>query len=167
MKKIVLTMVALLSMTAAVAQSNDTKKEFKAPKKPTPEEMTNRMAKDLSLTDQQKAQVLALNKEYEKVLGGPGMRRGPRPQKSDVEKSATEQAPKAKPQGERPERPQLSEAQKAEMKQNMEKRKEYDIKLKKILNDKQYENYQKMYRRGFGGPHGHHGGPRPDKAPQK
>lgn len=167
MKKIVLTMVALLSMTAAVAQSSDNKREFKAPQKPTPEEMTNRMAKDLSLTDEQKTQVLALNKEYESVLGAPGMRRGPRPQKNDGATGATEQTPKAKPQGERPERPQMSEAQMEEMKQRMEKRKEYDAKLKSILNSEQYENYQKTNRRGFGVPRGPRGGQRPDRAPQE
>lgn len=170
MKKIVLTMVALLSMTAAVAQSNDNKRDFKVPQKPTPEEMTNRMANDLSLTDEQKTQVLALNKEYESVLGGPGMRRGPRTQRQDGETGATEQAPKVRPQGNRPERPQMSEAQMEEMKQRMEKRQEYDAKLKNILNNEQYENYQKMNRRGFGrpgGPRGPRGGQGLDRASQE
>ena len=63
MKKFLMTMVALLTMTAAVAQDNDNRerREFK---KPTPEEMTNRMAEELNLDDQQKAKVLELNKEY-------------------------------------------------------------------------------------------------------
>jgi serine/threonine protein kinase len=44
------------------------------------------------------------------------MHRGPRPQRPDGQTGASEQAPKAKPQGERPERPQMSEAQREEMK---------------------------------------------------
>ena len=65
MKKILLTMVALLSMTAVMAQDGD-KKERKAPKEFNAEEMTNRMADDLQLTAEQKAKVLDLNKEFVK-----------------------------------------------------------------------------------------------------
>jgi hypothetical protein len=84
MKKIVLTMVALLSMTVAMAQEND-KGERKAPKHITPEMVTDRMAKELSLTDAQKAKVLNLNKEYKDVIGkGPRMG-GPRPPKPQVD----------------------------------------------------------------------------------
>ena len=51
MKKIFLTMVALLSMTAMMAQNeNGNNGERKAPKQLTPEEMTEKMATDLSLT---------------------------------------------------------------------------------------------------------------------
>ena len=64
MKKILLTMVALLSMTAVMAQDGD-KKERRAPREFSAEEMTNRMAKDLELTDEQKAKVLVLNKEMQ------------------------------------------------------------------------------------------------------
>lgn len=167
MKKIVLSMIALLSMTAAMAQNSDTKKEFQVPQKQTPEEMTDRMAKELSLTDEQKTKVLELNKEYENVLGRPGMRRGPRPQRPDGQTGASEQAPKAMPQGERPERPQMSEAQREEMKKFMEKRQEYDGKLKDILNSEQYEKYQSSHRRGFGGPRGPRGGQRFERAPQQ
>ena len=69
MKKIVLTMVALLSMTAVMAQ--DAKSERKAPKEPSAEEMTNRMANDLKLTDEQKAKFKAHHakrQEYDKKL---------------------------------------------------------------------------------------------------
>ena len=164
MKKIVMTMVALLTMTAAVAQNNENgqRPEFK---KPTPEEMTNRMADQLKLDDKQKSKVLELNKEYESVLMGPGMgrgmgrgmRRGPRP---DGESGATQNNDQ---QRQRPQRPELTDEQKAQMKQNMEKRQEYDKKLKKILTDDQYKTYQEQHQRrggrgGFGGPRG----PRPN-----
>ena len=167
MKKIVMTMVALLTMTAAVAQNNENgeRREFK---KPTPEEMTNRMAESLKLDDKQKDKVLELNKEYESVLmGGPGMgrgfgrgQRGPRP---DGETGATQNNDQQRP---RPQLPELTDEQKAQMKQQMEKRQEYDKKLQKILTDEQYKTYQEQHQRrggrgGFGGPRGQRG-PRPD-----
>ena len=171
MKKMILTLVALLSMTAAQAQDNnksdkcECKKEMrhgKERKQMTPEEMTDRMAKDLSLTDAQKSKVLALNKEYQDVLGKrPHMKRPQKPQ-ADGESGATEQQ-------DRPQRPQLTDAQKAEMKQQKAKREEYAAKLKKILNDDQYEKYEKMqkHHRGHGGPgrHGRPHGPRPMMEP--
>ena len=159
MKKILLTMIALLSMTAVMAQNND-KKERKAPKEITPEQITDRMAKDLELTDDQKAKVLALNAEYKDVLRGPGMRGGHRGPRPDAQTGATQQN-----QQQRPERPQLTDEQKAQMKQQMEKRKEYDQKLKSILTADQYKKWQKQQKRGpKGGPRD---GKRPDKAPQE
>lgn len=164
MKKIFATMVALLAMTAAMAQQSDNK-ERRAPRKIDAQEMTDRMAKELNLDDAQKAKVLDLNKEYQDVLGGPGMGRGPRGghhghrphaeggQKTDGQTGATEQAPKEKPQaGEGHKRPELTEAKKAEMKQRMAKREEYDKKLKTILTDDQQKKLQEMHQRGGRGP---------------
>jgi hypothetical protein len=170
MKKIVMTMVALLTMTAAVAQDNNSenrqRREFK---KPTPEEMTTRMTESLKLDDKQQKKVLELNKEYENVLGGPRMgrgfgrgQRGPRP---DGQTGASQNNNNQQ----RPERPQMTEEQRAKMQQMMEKRQEYDKKLKEILTDDQYKTYQKQNQRrggrggrgGFGGPRGQRG-PRPD-----
>ena len=165
MKKIVMTMVALLTMTAAVAQNNENgqRPEFK---RPTPEEMTNRMADQLKLDDKQKSKVLELNKEYESVLMGPGMGgrgfgrgmgRGPRP---DGESGATQNNNQ---QRQRPQRPELTDEQKAQMQQMMEKRQEYDKKLKKILTDDQYKTYQEQHqRRGGRGGFGGQRGPRPN-----
>lgn len=152
MKKIIMTMVALLTMTAGMAQNENG--ERKAPKKLSPEELTNRMVKDLNLSNDQKAKVLKLNKEYEQVLGHPGMKRGkgPRGPKRDGDSGATEQAKPDKQQLKKGDRPEMSEQQKAEMKQHMVKRQEYEQKLKQILTDDQYKNYQKMHKRG----------PRPD-----
>ena len=171
MKKIILAMVAILSMATAVAQDND-KKERKAPKQPTQEEMVERMAQELNLTADQKTKVLALNKEYADVLGRPGMGRGghrggPRPDgqtgatekqgDKKVEKQADKKADK---KGDRKgQRPELTDEQKAQMKQQMEKRKEYDAKLKNILTDEQYQKLQKQrhHRGGHGGPRGQRG----------
>ena len=156
-----MTMVALLTMTAAMAQ--DAKSEKKAPKEPTAQEMTDRMAKDLGLDDSQKAKVLALNNEYKDVLRGPGMRRGrgPRP---DGQTGATAQQQDQQKQ-QKKERPQMTDEQKAKMKANMEKRKEYDTKLKQILTEEQYKKFQKQHQRRGGGRF--QGGPRPSGAPQE
>ena len=159
-----MTMVALLTMTAAMAQ--DAKSEKKAPKEPTAQEMTDRMAKDLGLDDSQKAKVLALNNEHKDVLRGPGMGRGrgPRP---DGQTGATAQQQDQQKQ-QKKERPQMTDEQKAKMKANMEKRKEYDTKLKQILTEEQYKKFQKQHqRRGGRGGGGFQGGPRPSGAPQE
>lgn len=150
MKKIVMTMVALLTMTAAVAQSENGNGQRKAPKQMTPTEMTTRMAKDLKLTDEQKQKVQALNEEYKDYLGGPGMgrHRGPRP---DAQTGATTQQGQQEQQAQQGQqgrqRPQFTDEQKARMKQHRAKREEYDQKLKLILTDEQYKSYQKQQKR--------------------
>lgn len=69
MKKIVLTMVALVSMTAAMAQSDKQQNaDQQGPHRPTPEMMVEFMARELKLTDDQKAKVVDLNKEYEERM---------------------------------------------------------------------------------------------------
>lgn len=149
MKKVVLTMVALLSMTAAMAQSENG--ERKARKRMTPTEMTSQMTKELNLTDDQKSKIQSLNEEYKDYLTGPvGMGPGKRGQRPDGNTGATQQQGQEKRQ-----RPELSDEQKAEMKQHMAKREEYNAKLKGILTDDQYKTYQKQHmRRGPGGPRG-------------
>ncbi len=139
MKKIFLTMVALLSMTAVMAQSEN--KERKAPKQMTAEEMTTRMTKDLSLTADQKSKVLSLNKEYKDYLGGPGMG-GPRGARPDGKKMQSDND-----QQQRPELPKMDASQQKQMKQQMAKRQEYDKKLQKILNSDQYKKYQQSQKR--------------------
>ena len=105
MKKTLMTLVALLTMTAAMAQSSDNKQRV-APQQPSAEQMVEFMARDLELTDEQKTKLVELNKEY-------------------------------------------------------------DQKLKTILNDDQYKKYQQRYSRRGGRRGGHRpggpqfGGPRP------
>ena len=183
MKKMTLTMIALLSMTAMQAQDNNSiqtteQAEAKTLMLPegkrvkvldlnaTPELRTERMAKELSLTDEQKTKVLELNRVYQGVLTQDprqGNMRPRRPQQADAGTGATEQLQKR-------ERPQLTDEQKAEMKQKMEKRRAYNDQLKKILTAEQYEKFQKSQmrhapRRGQGGPRKQGGprGPRPQK----
>lgn len=87
MKKMMMTLVALLTMTAAMAQDNnqcannkkdcckDKKeccmkdgKDMKAPKALTVEQRTEMTAKRLNLSDEQKAKLLKANKEYDETL---------------------------------------------------------------------------------------------------
>jgi hypothetical protein len=69
MKKIVLMMVALMTLTMAQAKIQPNASQ----KKMTHSEMTTQMTSKLKLSDTQKKKVAALNKEYESVLQGPGM----------------------------------------------------------------------------------------------
>lgn len=164
MKKIVLTMLAIAAFGTMMAQDN---KEAgrRGPRMMTPEQMTERMTKELDLNKDQQAKVLDLNKEYKDVIGRPRMHRGPlgpRPdgmkkpedmkkpegmkkaedmKKPDGETGATQRPPRA-------ERPELTEAQKEEMKKRMERRKEYDSKLKAILTPEQMEKHQQHQPRG-------------------
>jgi Spy/CpxP family protein refolding chaperone len=170
MKKIVLTMLAIAAFGTMMAQDN---KEAgrRGPRMMTPEQMTERMTKELDLNKDQQAKVLDLNKEYKDVIGRPRMHRGPLGPRPDGMKKADgmkkpedmkkpEGMKKAedmkKPDGEtgatqrppRAERPELTEAQKEEMKKRMERRKEYDSKLKAILTPEQMEKHQQHQPRG-------------------
>ena len=158
MKKIVMTMVALLTMTVAVAQNNENGQR-RGFQRQTPEEMTNRMADQLKLDDKQKSKVLDLNKEYESVLAGPGMGRG------FGRGQGGPGGPGGFQGGQQGQRPQLTDEQRAEMQkmmqERMEKRQEYEKKLQKILTDDQFKTYQEQQqRRGRGGFGGRQGGPR-------
>ncbi len=129
-------MVALLSMTAVMAQDGD-KKERKAPKEFNAEEMTNRMADDLQLTAEQKAKVLDLNKDFVKD------------QKEQMK-----------------ERKEQMKERKEKRKEFGEKRKAYNEKLKSILTPEQYKKFQEKHRHGHHGRPGHNGGPRGPRGPR-
>ena len=167
MKKIVLTLLAVATFGTMMAQEN-INAERRAPRMMTPEQMTERMTKELDLNQDQQAKLQDLNKAYEDVIARPGMGRGPRGprpdgmrpegmqrpenmQKADnkkadekVEKKADAQtgATQRPQRPERAGRPEMTEAQKAEMEKRMERRKEYDEKLKEILTPEQFEKYQ-------------------------
>lgn len=122
MKKILLVMMALLTMTTAMAQPSDRK----APKKMTHQEMTTQMTSKLKLNDAQKVKVAALNKEYQDILMPP--------------------EPPKNADGSRPEPPKNGDKAmpKKPDSKHKAKRQEYEKKLKQILTDEQYKNYQKM-----------------------
>lgn len=129
MKKIVLMMVALMTLTAAQAKMQT---KSTPQKKMSHSEMTTQMTSKLKLSDAQKSKVAALNKEYESVLQGPGMC------------DQKDGKPQGKPSDKKGSRPETTDAQKTQMKQQQVKRQEYNLKLKKILTDDQYKSYQKM-----------------------
>lgn len=142
MKKILLTMAALLSMTAMMAQT--TGGERKAPKKMTHEEMTTQMTSQLKLTDAQKTKVAALNKEYQDYLMPEP------PQKPNGQAGNSGEKAKPKKAGDK----------KQGVVNHQAKRQEYEKKLKTILTDDQYKSYQKM------GPQGKGKGSKPKQKPQ-
>lgn len=88
--------------------------------------MTTQMTSKLKLNDAQKAKVAALNKEYQDILMPP--------------------EPPKKADGSRPEPPKNGDKAmpKKPNSKHMAKRQEYEKKLKQILTDEQYKNYQKM-----------------------
>ena len=152
MKKFLLTIIASAALTfAANAQQGN------RPEPPTPEQTTERMAQQLSLTDDQKAQVLTLNTEYKDVIGRPhggsGMGKHHGGEKTDGTSGATDNA--NPPAHGNP--PELTEEQKAKFEEMRTKREEYNTKLKAILTDEQYAKYEESQKHGphHGGPNGH------------
>lgn len=114
MKKIVLTMVALLMMSAAMAQNAtcECKDNHKGHKGFSPEKRVEMLAKKLGLTDEQKAKIIALDKE---------MMADVKANKDVEEKNKKERFEK-----------------------RMKKQKEMDKKMKEILTAEQYAEYQNM-----------------------
>ena len=147
MKKMMMTMVATLMLTATVqAQDNNGQRP---PRKMDKQEMakmrTERMTQDLSLTADQQAKLLDLNTKYADKLPMRGPRGprgehqgGPRPEKKvDGQTGATPQ-PGQMEKRERPNREQM-EARRKEMQANREA---YNGELKAILTPEQYEKYE-------------------------
>lgn len=129
MKKFILTFVALLSMTMAMAQNDNSNQQ--ASRQMTAEKMTMIMTDKLGLSDAQKTAVEALNKKYQDLFERP--MRGHRPQGMDPNNNAGPA-----------QRPEMTEEMKAKMKEYMAKRREYENQLKSILSDSQYQTYQSM-----------------------
>lgn len=139
MKKGLMTVMFLLAMTAGMAQND-------RPAKIDATTLTELLVKQLGLTSKQKTKVQALNKKYESVLGGPGMG-GPRPERGNNDGNGGKRGDRGNGQ-----RPEMTDAQKAEMQQRQTQRQAYEKELKNILTDDQYQNYQKMGRpQGNGG----------------
>ncbi len=158
MKKFLSILVALVILTLTASAQSDGNR----PPRPTPEQITDRMAEQLSLTDAQKSQVLALNTEYQDVIGGPGFGHG-RPggphgqhgqhNNPDGATGATDNS-----NANHHQRPELTEEQKAKFEEMRAKRDEYNIKLKSILTADQYAQYEDSQKRGPHGNNGHHNG---------
>lgn len=137
MKKIFLSLIAVALMTTAMAQDN--KSADKANKRIDPKEMvekrTQEMTEKYCLSNEQIAQVKALNEKYMGQMGSRGGNRGPRP-----DFGGQNGGPRHKPDmngGKRPERPQGGKPGFGGP--DMSK---YNEELKTILNEAQYKAYE-------------------------
>ena len=112
---IVMSIAAILTVSAAVAQPRENNRRDGQKEKPTPEQMaemrTERMAKHLSLSEEQQKEVLKLN--LERITT----------QRASIEKNR-------------------KEAEKATAQRNAERAK-YDEELKKVLTPEQYSTLEK------------------------
>ena len=130
MKKIVLMLVAAFFMGGAVMAQHARRGDKMPDPKVRAERMTERMAKEYSLDDNQKKQLLEANLAFVEKMGN-------RPGKHHRKKEGK--------------RPQLTDEQRAERKAEIEKRHEemkaartdYDAQLQKIMTKEQYAAYSK------------------------
>ena len=162
MKKIV--MILAMAATVTFGYAQDDKKcceNCDKQQPPTTEQMTQKMAEQLGLNDQQTQQLQALNAEYADVLEGarrhgghgPQMRRGPRrghgepgnhgfQQPQQLEKQDGQAFDRRPPM--RIQRIENGENRKEKMEQVKARRAEYEQKVQQILTKEQYEKMQQM-----------------------
>lgn len=154
MKKIVLMLATALTFTVASAQECNKKcecckkdstetccKEAKKEVKNERPKMADMMAKNLGLSDEQKAKVEELNKKYGiEERGMQGMHRGPKGPKNFGRDNADFKRDRPDMQGNREER--------------MENMKKYNEELKTILTPEQQEKYDNMRKDRMQGPRG-------------
>ena len=140
MKKIMLTIIAAMTISLAMAQNSSDGKPNKHPEPMTVEQITTQMQTKLGLNDEQYAKVKALNEKYADILKRPAMR-GMRPNGFGNMDNG--------------ERPQMTEEMKNMMEEHRTKRLAYEKELKGILSTSQYTTYQNMMpKRGHRGPEG-------------
>lgn len=158
MKKIVLMLVAAFFMGGVVMAQHARRGDKMPDPKVRAERMTERMAKEYSLNDTQKKQLLEANLTFVEKMGDRPMHRRAdmRKGKNACDSCTCAQAGKhhqkenriAKKDGKRP---QLTDEQRAERKAKMEKKHEemkaartaYDAQLQKIMTKDQYAAYSK------------------------
>ena len=138
MKKFMLTIIAAMTMSLAMAQNPSDGKPNRHPEPMTVEQITTQMQTKLGLNDEQYAKVKALNEKYADILKRPAMR-GMRPNGFGNMDNG--------------ERPQMTEEMKNMMEEHRTKRLAYENELKSILSTTQYTTYQNMMpKRGHRGP---------------
>ena len=138
MKKFMLTIIAAMTMSLAMAQNPADGKPNRHPEPMTVEQITTQMQTKLGLNDDQYAKVKALNEKYADILKRPAMR-GMRPNGFGNMDNG--------------ERPQMTEEMKNMMEEHRTKRLAYENELKSILSTSQYTTYQNMMpKRGHRGP---------------
>lgn len=136
MRRIVVMLVAAL-LTGGMAMAQERHDGKRPDPKERAERMTERMAKEYSLNDTQKQQLLEANRTFMEqmgdVPGGPGRGPGMKPGKGEKKDSIRADRGKGK-------RPEMSEEKKAEMEAA---RTAYEAKLKEILTPEQYADFTK------------------------
>ena len=138
MKKFMLTIIAAMTMSLAMAQNPSDGKPNRHPEPMTVEQITTQMQTKLGLNDEQYAKVKALNEKYADILKRPAMR-GMRPNGFGNMDNG--------------ERPQMTEEMKNMMEEHRTKRLAYENELKGILSTSQCTTYQNMMpKRGHRGP---------------
>lgn len=138
MKKFMLTIIAAMTMSLAMAQNPSDGRPKNRPEPMTLEQITTQMQTKLGLNDEQYAKVKALNEKYADILKRPAMR-GMRPNGFGNMDNG--------------ERPQMTEEMKNMMEEHRTKRLAYENELKNILSTSQYTTYQNMMpKRGHRGP---------------
>lgn len=133
MKKIVLTLVAMMSLTVAIAQNN------MPPRKVSPADMTAQMKQQLALTDEQEVKVQALNEQYADLMMGLAGR-GRHPLRGRFGRPHAEGDSTFR-------RPQFTPEMKEQMEKVRARRQEYRKQLKEILTPEQLTTYQNTFRR--------------------
>lgn len=158
MKKLMMTMVAAVLMSATATAQNegqDKRPEKKFDKTEMIKHRTDEMVKRYQLNDKQAKQLLDLNTKYADKMrphGGPhhhGPKGGPgRPPKDGKDVK-----------GQRPEPPKDGKGPKADRQQMEETMKAYDAELQKIMTADQFKAYQAdmQKRREHHGPRNHQG----------
>lgn len=141
MKKIVVALAMLLSVSGAMAQNNEGDNKGRGGAFPrNEEEMTTMMVNKLSLSEAQQTKVKKLNKKYAELFQHPGNGGGKGPGMNSNGQSSEN--------GQRPEPPQMSDSQRQQMESEMKARKQkqeaYEKELKTILSSDQYTSYQKL-----------------------
>lgn len=145
MKRIGFLMVALLLMGGLAMAQGPRRDGQKMDPKARAEKMTERMAKELSLNDAQKQQLLEANMAFMEKMGRP---EGPRRdmKKKDADCQATDSCTCNKKDGKKDHKARKGDKMGKEDRQKMQQdmkasRDAYDAQLKQILTKEQYDKY--------------------------
>ncbi|MDO5447473.1 MAG: DUF4890 domain-containing protein [Prevotellaceae bacterium] len=133
MKKIIMTIVAVLAFGTAMAQENVENarpgRGFRGMAPMTIEQRTDKMVKDYELNEEQAAKVKELNSKYESLWQRPNF--GQR-----MDRNAPDSVKKAN-------REQMREQMKTRFEEMRKNQTAYNEELKQILGDEKFEKYQK------------------------
>lgn len=160
MKKIILAIVAVITMSATV-MAQEENKPMRDHQRPDMKEMvkqrTAETVKAYGLNEAQAAQLLELNLQYaDKIrpMGGPNRHGGPNGHRHHMNRKGKQQGDTLQAPRQMPQRPSREEMEKRreEMMKNMEA---YNAELQKIMTEDQFKSYQAdIQKRMKNGPRG-------------